>query len=294
MKKRDFRVRRKQLHLPRYNERQSVLIQQCIYRKALDSNSVLTAARVWIFLSGSVIIFNKWVLDTLGFRMSPISFVLITGFPIILTTWHLIFATVCTQILARKTTLIDGRKTVKMDAKTYIRSIVPVGAFFSLSLIFCNQAYLYLSVAFIQMLKATTPVAVLLTMWGMQVDRPSFEVLVKVTVIVVGVIIASYGEFAFVFAGFFFQACGILAESLRLVLVQKLLSSPEHKMDPLVSLYYFAPVNTVQFALTIGLRRLQRHMRNNFRRTKDYTSSSVERRCRVLPQCRCRLPRMIP
>jgi len=39
-----------------------------------------------------------------------------------------------------------------------------------------------------------------------------------------------------------FQASAIVMESIRLVMVQKLLSSPEYKMDPLVSLYYFAPV----------------------------------------------------
>src|SRR5271170_3773078 len=77
------------------------------------------------------------------------------GFPIFLTTWHLLFATIATQVLARTTTLLDGLKTVKMDGRTYLRAIVPIGAFFSLSLICSNQAYLYLSVAFIQMLKVS-------------------------------------------------------------------------------------------------------------------------------------------
>jgi len=97
---------------------------------------------IWIFFSGSVILFNKWVLDTAGFR-----------FPIFLTTWHLVFATIMTQILARTTSLLDGLKTVKMDGRTYVRAICPIGFFFCLSLICSNQAYLYLSVAFIQMLK---------------------------------------------------------------------------------------------------------------------------------------------
>lgn len=58
-----------------------------------------------------------------------------------------------TQILARTTTLLDGRKTVKMTGRVYLRAIVPIGLFFSLSLICGNVTYLYLSVAFIQMLK---------------------------------------------------------------------------------------------------------------------------------------------
>lgn len=70
-----------------------------------------------------------------------------------LTTWHLAFATFMTQVLARTTTLLDGRKTVKMTGRVYLRAIVPIGLFFSLSLICGNVTYLYLSVAFIQMLK---------------------------------------------------------------------------------------------------------------------------------------------
>ena len=58
-----------------------------------------------------------------------------------------------TQIMARSTTLLDGRKTVKMTGRVYLRAIVPIGAAFSLSLICGNLTYLYLSVAFIQMLK---------------------------------------------------------------------------------------------------------------------------------------------
>lgn len=74
-------------------------------------------------------------------------------YPVILTTYHLTFATVMTQLLARYTTLLDGRKTVKMTGRVYLRAIVPIGFFFSLSLICGNLTYLYLSVAFIQMLK---------------------------------------------------------------------------------------------------------------------------------------------
>ena len=76
-------------------------------------------------------------------------------FPITLTAWHMVFATFMTQVLARTTTLLDGRKTVKMTGRVYLRAILPIGFFFSLSLICGNKAYLYLSVAFIQMLKVS-------------------------------------------------------------------------------------------------------------------------------------------
>jgi hypothetical protein len=86
------------------------------------------------------------------------------------------------------------------------------------------------------------PVGVLLTSWAMKTDTPNMRVLANVSVIVLGVVVASYGEIAFVVIGVVFQVFGLLFESVRLVMVQKLLSGSEYKMDPLVSLYYFAPV----------------------------------------------------
>ncbi|CAH0014652.1 unnamed protein product [Clonostachys rhizophaga] len=186
---------------------------------------------VWIACSSSVILFNKWLLDTLNFR-----------YPVILTTYHQVFATVMTQGMARFTTLLDGRKNVKMTGRVYLRAVVPIGLFFSLSLICGNLTYLYLSVAFIQMLKATTPVAVLISGWCLGVSKPNLKQFLNVSAIVVGVIVASFGEIHFVLVGVLYQIAGVIFEALRLTMVQRLLSSADFKMDPLVSVYYFAPV----------------------------------------------------
>lgn len=72
-----------------------------------------------------------------------------------------------TQLLARFTTILDSRKKVPMTGRVYLRAIVPIGVFFSLSLICGNQAYLYLSVAFIQMLKVCT-----LRKHGLRPEKP--------------------------------------------------------------------------------------------------------------------------
>jgi hypothetical protein len=58
-----------------------------------------------------------------------------------------------------------------------------------------------------------------------------------------GVIIASFGEIKFVLVGFLCQVAATGFEATRLVLIEKILSNA--KMDPLVSLYYYAPVCTV-------------------------------------------------
>lgn len=75
------------------------------------------------------------------------------------------------------------------------------------------------------------------------------KVLGNVAIIVLGVVIASFGEIKFEFWGFVFQIGGIVTEALRLVMVQRLLSSGDFKMDPLVSLYYYAPACAVTNAV---------------------------------------------
>lgn len=79
----------------------------------------------------------------------------------------------------------------------------------------------------------------------MGTEKVNQKLLFNVSFIVIGVIIASFGEIKFVLIGFLFQLGGVCFEAMRLVLVQRLLSSAEYKMDPLVSLYYFAPVCAV-------------------------------------------------
>lgn len=72
---------------------------------------------------------------------------------IFLTCWHMSFSVVATQVLARTTRLLDGRKNVEMTGRMYLRIIVPIGLFYTGSLVCSNLTYLYISVAFIQMLK---------------------------------------------------------------------------------------------------------------------------------------------
>jgi hypothetical protein len=81
----------------------------------------------------------------------------------------------------------------------------------------------------------------LIATWGLGVAPPNMKTLGNVSFIVIGVVIASMGEIQFVMTGFLFQCGGIVFEAIRLVMVQRILSSAEFKMDPLVSLYYYAP-----------------------------------------------------
>jgi hypothetical protein len=105
--------------------------------------------------------------------------------------------------------------------------------------------YLYLSVSFIQMLKAASPVAVLFASWSWGVAEPNLGKFLNVLVIVFGVAVSSFGEIQFSWTGFFFQIGGTSFEAVRVVMIQVMLSGEGLNMDPLVSLYYYAPVCAV-------------------------------------------------
>ncbi|GAA95225.1 uncharacterized protein L969DRAFT_15297 [Mixia osmundae IAM 14324] len=186
---------------------------------------------IWISLSSSVILYNKAILDKQRLNFP---------YPIFLTTFHLTFATIGTRILLKTTHLLDGLANVNMTWDRWIKSILPIGALFSASLIFSNMAYLTLSVSFIQMLKAFTAVAVLGMSILMGLETFTQRTFFLVLFISSGVALASYGELTFVLSGFIFQTLGVIFEASRLVSIQKLLHGM--KMDPLVSLYMFAPV----------------------------------------------------
>ncbi|KAL8991251.1 MAG: hypothetical protein Q9177_000287 [Variospora cf. flavescens] len=194
----------------------------------------------WMILSSAVILFNKWILDRAKYQSDA---------AILLTCYHLTFATITTQILARFSTMLNGRHLVRMTPKLYVRAIVPIGVLYSLSLVCSNLPYLYLSVAFIQMLKGTAPIFVFLALCSLRLSSPTVSTSLNLLIIVFGVVLASLGEIRIQLMGFLFQFGGLVFEAYRLALIQKLLNDERYKMDPLVSLYYFAPCCAGMIAL---------------------------------------------
>lgn len=183
----------------------------------------------WIAISCCMILFNKAMLDQFKFP-----------YPMFLTTWHMLVATCLTQIMSKTTQMLPGVKEQKIGIEELKTKVLPVAFFFAVSLVLSNKAYIFLSVSYIQMLKACTPVAVLIFSFMAGLETPSMTELGIVLIICVGVAMTSVGETYFSWIGFTFQALGILAESSRLVLTNALMK--KLKLDSLSSLYYIAPM----------------------------------------------------
>lgn len=184
---------------------------------------------LYVSLSTGVIMYNKWILAKAYFGFS---------FPITLTMIHMAFSGFVATLLVHVFKVVQP---VKMTTSVYFTCVVPISAFFAASLWFGNAAYLYLSVAFIQMLKSLMPVATFILGVLCLTDKPRFDIFANMIWISGGVCLASYGEVHLNLLGTAFQLTGICCEALRLVLTQVLLQKKGLSLNPITSLYYIAP-----------------------------------------------------
>ncbi|KAL8125718.1 putative sugar phosphate/phosphate translocator At4g32390 [Apium graveolens] len=188
-----------------------------------------TYVSIWIFLSFSVIVYNKYILDRKLYNWP---------YPISLTMIHMGFCSILAYLIIKVFKLVEP---VTMSRDLYLRSVVPIGLLYSLSLWLSNSAYIYLSVSFIQMLKALMPVAVYSI--GVMMKKETFKsnTMFNMVSISFGVAIAAYGEAKFDTFGVLLQLGAVVVEATRLVLIQILLAAKGIKLNPITSLYYVSP-----------------------------------------------------
>ncbi|EPS69259.1 hypothetical protein M569_05508 [Genlisea aurea] len=201
-------------------------ISDVLLRKIVVSYAYVA---LWIFLSFTVIVYNKYILDKKLYDWP---------FPISLTMIHMAFCSSLAFALVRVFKIVEP---VALTRSVYLTSVLPIGALYSFSLWLSNSAYIYLSVSFIQMLKALMPVAVYSIGIFLKKDSYKPNTMANMVAIFVGVAIAAYGEARFDPWGIFLQLGAVAFEATRLVMIQILLTSKGINLNPITSLYYVAP-----------------------------------------------------
>ncbi|KAI3524488.1 hypothetical protein L2E82_03184 [Cichorium intybus] len=201
-------------------------LSEGVWKKIILSYSYVA---IWIFLSFTVIVYNKYILDRNMYNWP---------YPISLTMIHMGFCSSLAYILVSVLKVVEP---VQMTRDVYLKSVVPIGFLYSLSLWLSNSAYIYLSVSFIQMLKALMPVAVYSI--GVLFKKEGFkgQTMSNMLSISFGVAIAAYGEAKYNSWGVTLQLGAVVFEATRLVLIQILLTSKGITFNPITSLYYVAP-----------------------------------------------------
>ena len=194
----------------------------------------------WLTMSCIQILFNKMLFSG-PFR-----------YPVTLTAIHMSFASVMTFVL-RVAGFIEV-PPLPGGWRFFVRNFLLISCLFAAALASGNVAAARLSVSFVHILKAITPIVTLSVGIAFGIQKPCMKQGVIVTLVSAGVVIASFGELSFDATGLVLQLVAVLTESTRLVIMQRLLQQYLPKSSPLVTLSLFAPVAAV---LLIGLSLAQ-------------------------------------
>ncbi|GMH44114.1 hypothetical protein BSKO_12048 [Bryopsis sp. KO-2023] len=207
-----------------------------VFREVLKSYSYVV---LWMSVSISVILFNKWLLAYSGFP-----------FPLALTMWHMLF---CSMVAVVCIKVLNICPTHNMSSQDYFRRVVPIGFLYAGSLWLSNSSYLYLSVSFIQMTKSLMPGLVFGAGVLLGTERFSWAVTGNMTLIAAGVVVCAIGEANLVVKGLVQQLLALVFEATRLTMIQVLINSKGLKMNPLQSLYYVSPACFVGLLIPFSL-----------------------------------------
>ncbi|KAM3204122.1 putative sugar phosphate/phosphate translocator isoform X1 [Capsicum annuum] len=204
--------------------------------RKLMKEGVLTYAYIllYIALSSGQIFFNKWVLSS-----KEINF----PYPLALTLLHMVFSSVLCFVLTKVFKIMKVEEGMTLDI--YISSVIPIGAMFAMTLWLGNTAYLYISVSFAQMLKAIMPVAVFILGVVAGLEMMSCKMLLIMSVISFGVLVASYGEISINWVGVIYQMGGVVGEALRLIFMEILVKRKGLKLNPISVMYYVSPCSAL-------------------------------------------------
>jgi len=134
-----------------------------------------------------------------------------------------------------------------VDAKFYLAKIMPIGLGQAGTIITGNIGYLYLSVAFIQILKSFAPVVLVFVLCLAQLEKMNLLLGVSLAIISIGSLGAVQGELRFSVFGFWMIIASEFIEAFKLVSQQNLMGSL--KFEIVEGLFWMSPAGFAWMAL---------------------------------------------
>ena len=186
----------------------------------------------YLTFSTITVVSNKHLIKDAGF-----------GNPIFVSSCGTMFA------FALSTILVHGKfvsvSEPKMTFKEWFKVCVPVGFFSSITLACANIVYVYLSLSFVQMLKAFVPVVTYITHVFVGTDKYNSDFTVSLLAMVLGGMMCMNVSGKATVIGVCVMFGSHFAEAIRTVGAQWLLVN--RKFGVIESMYYFAPATVVFF-----------------------------------------------
>jgi len=197
--------------------------------RMLDMLITLTYCLVYLLVGPALILVNKKIMKDVGF-----------AYPMMVSGLGQLSSAICSALAIKVFRVQPLTCVAQVTWPFYLRNMMVVGGATAASLCFGNAGYLYLTVSFVQILKAFTPVFVVAMLYVTRVDVPSRRVTLSIVALCLGTSIASAGEAKFNLTGLVIMFIAETCEATRLVLTQKLLTNL--KFPALEGLYYMAPI----------------------------------------------------
>ena len=186
----------------------------------------------YLTFSTITVVSNKHLIKDAGF-----------GNPIFVSSCGTMFAFLASTIL------VHGKfveiTEPKMSFSEWVRVCVPVGFFSSITLACANIVYVYLSLSFVQMLKAFVPVVTYATHVCVGTDKYNSDFTLSLLAMVVGGMMCMNVSGKATVIGVCVMFGSHFAEAIRTVGAQWLLVN--RKFGVIESMYYFAPATVVFF-----------------------------------------------
>lgn len=183
----------------------------------------------FMIVGPALMMLNKYILQDLHFDhpMSLCSFGVVSSAIVA----HLVVACGLGRVREESMQLMAGGAWFKIA--------MPIGLMKAMTMSSGNAVYMYLSFGFIQMLKAFTPLIVLLVMRTFGVKLPTRAALWCVLGIVCGTVIEVHGELHATAAGLVLMLASEFFEAVSVVLSQRILQN--NKFSVLEGMYFTAP-----------------------------------------------------
>jgi len=189
----------------------------------------LSIVVAYIAMSTALIRFNKHMMHKDIFPFS-----------LALSAIHMIVSTaLCGLLYLVRPSMFPAMEKIQDQRLDLMKWFLPIGACFAVMLYGSNQAYMYCSVALLQFMKEANVMIVFLISCAVGLQVMNRLRLALIMWVIVGATISVSGDMQFSLVGIAFQAMSQVAECVRIVLGEFVLSG--RKLDPLTYTSFVAP-----------------------------------------------------
>jgi drug/metabolite transporter (DMT)-like permease len=156
------------------------------------------------------------------------------------------FVRIAAPAAVRDSIMPDAEKVIPWD--TYLYGLLPISVLYGYCLGAGNLAFMFSSVAFLQMVKPINVLFTSLAAFAFQLETATMSHVIIVCIIFGGVSLAATGDVEFSLIGCVLQLTACSCEGIRLALLQKVMTK-DARLDPVTTVYRFAPVAGLSLCL---------------------------------------------